>query len=104
MFNTKYYNNLGTSFTEREIPVWYGELLGDIMQALAFRGNSVKLFNVPKQSRKTQFTFFVIGEQFDAQLETLTTVSSAKIQMILPDGYLYANSNFSLDQIPIQQK
>ena len=43
MFNTKYYNNLGTSFTEREIPVWNGELLGDIMQALVFRGNSVKL-------------------------------------------------------------
>ena len=43
MFNTKYYNNLGTSFTEREIPVWNGELLGDIMQALVFHGNSVKL-------------------------------------------------------------
>ena len=104
MFNTKYYNNLGTSFTEREIPVWNGELLGDIMQALVFRGNSVKLMYLPKQFRKTQFTLFGIGEQLFARLETLTTVSSAKIQMILPDGYLYANSNFSLDQIPIQQK
>ena len=103
MFNTKYYNNLGTSFTEREIPVWNGELLGDIMQALVFRGNSVKLMYL-NSPEKIQFTLFGIGEQLFARLETLTTVSSAKIQMILPDGYLYANSNFSLDQIPIQQK